>query len=293
LWGAGLCILWPRFIVLTSFSIMLILYYFLARDEERRMAAQYGQSYSDYLQNTGMFLPRQIETRCAFVLRLIPNGAIRFVMVPVLTVIVVLGCGFVLRAITLHSLPLQSKGNLTLVSILPEDKHLDTNILNGISQAGAGLQSQNDYLGYVMPGDYIMQGMIADTGESFHLYKSHHSIAMITEWVLHPFRHLRASPTLHMAKMHHVDPAFARRHHCPIGIDDPNLNCEACPYRRVIIVQVERKNSTHLRPRQLFAFDATRIPIEAVDIDTRSGHVVNVKKVKSSTAWKQVPTPVF
>ena len=293
LWGVGLCILWPRFIVLTSFSIMLILYYFLAKDEERRMAALYGQSYSDYLRKTGMFLPRYIEARCAFVLKFIPNGAIRFVMAPVLVVIAVLGCGFVLRAITLHSLLLQSKGNLTLVSILPEDKHLDTRILNGILGTGPGLQSQNDYLGYVMPGDYIMQGMIADTGESFHLYKSHHSIAMINDWVLHPFTHLRASPTLHMAKMHHADPAFARRHHCPMGIDDPNLNCKTCPYRRVIIVQVERKNSTHLSPTQLFAFDAARIPIEAVDIDTQSGRIVNIKKVKSSTAWKEVPTPVF
>jgi protein-S-isoprenylcysteine O-methyltransferase Ste14 len=293
LWGAGLCILWPRFIVLASFSIMLILYYLLARDEERRMTAQYGQSYSDYLRNTGMFLPRCIETLCAFILKFIPDGPIRFVIAPALIVIVVIGCGFALRAVTLHSLLLQSKGNLTLVSILPEDNHLDANILNGISQASAGLRSQNDYLGYVMPGDYVMQGMIADTGESFHLYKSHHSIAMIAEWVLHPFSHLRASPTLHMAKMHHVDPAFARRHHCPMGIDDPNLDCKTCPYRRVIIVQVERKNSTHLRPRQLFAFDATRVPIEALDIDTRTGHIVNVKKVKSSTAWKNVPTPVF
>jgi hypothetical protein len=116
---------------------------------------------------------------------------------------------------------------------------------------------------------------------------------MITDWVLRPFRHLRASPTLHMAKMHHVDPAFARRHHCPMGIDDPNLNCKTCPYRRVIIVQVERKTSTHLRPTQLFAFDATRIAIEAVDVDTRSGRIVKVKKVKSSTAWKNVPTPLF
>jgi protein-S-isoprenylcysteine O-methyltransferase Ste14 len=293
LWGAGLCILWPRFIVLASFSVMLVLYYLLARDEERRMAAQYGQSYSDYLRKTGMFLPRYIEKRFAFVLKLIPKGPIRFVAAPALVVIVVLGAGFILRAVTLHSLLLRSKGNLTLVSILPEDNHFDATILNGISRAGAGLQNQNDYLGYVMPGDYVMQGMIADTGESFHLYKSHHSIAMITEWVLHPFRHLRASPTLHMAKMHHVDPVFARRHHCPMGIDDPNLSCKNCPYRRVIIVRVQRRNSTHLRPRQLFAFDAARTPIEAVDIDTRSGRIVNVKKVKSSTAWKGVPTPVF
>ncbi|MFQ5675139.1 MAG: methyltransferase family protein [bacterium] len=41
-WGVGLAILWPRFLVLVTLSVMFILYYFLARDEERRMMKQYG-----------------------------------------------------------------------------------------------------------------------------------------------------------------------------------------------------------------------------------------------------------
>src|SRR5208283_378280 len=40
LWGVGLVILWPRFIVLATLSLMFILYYFLAKDEERRMLDQ-------------------------------------------------------------------------------------------------------------------------------------------------------------------------------------------------------------------------------------------------------------
>ena len=44
-WGVGMAILWPRFIVLASLSLMFVLYYFLARDEERRMLSQYGESY--------------------------------------------------------------------------------------------------------------------------------------------------------------------------------------------------------------------------------------------------------
>ena len=45
LWGIGMAILWPRFIVLATLSLMFILYYFLAKDEERRMLSQYGDSY--------------------------------------------------------------------------------------------------------------------------------------------------------------------------------------------------------------------------------------------------------
>ena len=61
LWGAGMSILWPRFLVLASLSFMFILYYFLARDEERRMLGQFGEGYREYMNRTGMFLPRSLE----------------------------------------------------------------------------------------------------------------------------------------------------------------------------------------------------------------------------------------
>ena len=63
------------------------------------------------------------------------------------------------------------------------------------------LQSDKSYLGYVMPADYIMQGMIADTGDRSHLFKHHHTVALITDWVCHPFAHLRRPPGGHMAAM--------------------------------------------------------------------------------------------
>ena len=65
IWGIGMSILWPRFIVLASLSLMFILYYFLAKDEERRMLSQYGDSYKQYMNNTGMFFPGFLESRVA------------------------------------------------------------------------------------------------------------------------------------------------------------------------------------------------------------------------------------
>lgn len=299
LWGIGMCILWPRFIVLASLSLMFILYYFLAKDEQRRMLAQYGQSYEKYLQNTGMFLPQFIMRRFSFIGNAMPNTSLRYVLVPAIIIMIVIGTGFVLRAITLSSIPLESRDNLTLLSILPEDNHLNAGVLEGILKSDAGgdarearlLQTNRDYLGYVMPPDYIMQGMIADTGDNFHLYKKHHSIALIAEWVLHPFSHLRASPALHMAKMHNIDPKFARRHHCPLGINDPNLDCATCPYRRVIIVEMNHDSDGRISGRSLFAFDVVRVPVEVIDVNTLTGQIVKVTKVKKSTAWENVPTP--
>ena len=87
--------------------------------------------------------------------------------------------------------------------------------------AGAGevpfLKADRDYLGYLMPADYVMQGMIADTGGHFHLFKQHHTVALITDWVLHPFAHLRSSPMAHMAAMHGQGPGAGPAASLPAG----------------------------------------------------------------------------
>ena len=57
----GLAIMWPRFLTLALFAVMLFLYYLLAKDEERRMIKRFGESYISYMNRTGMFLPSFIE----------------------------------------------------------------------------------------------------------------------------------------------------------------------------------------------------------------------------------------
>ena len=297
IWGIGMSILWPRFIVLATLSLMFILYYFLAKDEEGRMSRQYGESYEKYMAATGRFFPIGLEKQFAYLGRFIPQRH-GYLVAPLLIIGVVLGSGFILRTVTLDSLSLQSQKNLTLVSMLPEDNALTPGALKGIIDGSADgklslIQNNKSYLGYLMYPDYVMQGMIANTGGEFHLYKQHHTFAMITEWVLHPFQHLRNSPVFHMAKMHHVDPEMARRHHCPLGINDPSLTRATCPYRRVIIVEVSDKKGSSLSGKELFAFGVNRLPVYSVDINTKTGEIVKVLPVERSTAWKDVPTPAI
>jgi hypothetical protein len=61
--GFGLAILWPRFLTLVLLAIMLFLYYLLARDEERRMLARYGDTYRAFMERTGMLFPRLSSRR--------------------------------------------------------------------------------------------------------------------------------------------------------------------------------------------------------------------------------------
>jgi protein-S-isoprenylcysteine O-methyltransferase Ste14 len=298
IWGIGMSILWPRFIVLASLSLMFILYYFLAKNEQRRMLNQYADTYKDYMSNTGMFFPRFVEGHFTFLGRIIPETGLRNVAISAAIIVAGIGTGFALREITLHSLYFESKSNITLLSMLPEDNRLDAVALDSIVKAHADgkldmLDNGKDYLGYLMPGDYVMQGMIANTGDDFHLFKQHNTVMMITEWVLHPFQHLRSSPSLHMAKMHGVDPSIARRHHCPLGINDPSLDCNTCPYRRVIIDEVNNGEGEHLTGKGLLSFDTVRVPVAFIDINTKTGKIVNIKRVEKATAWADVPTPAI
>jgi protein-S-isoprenylcysteine O-methyltransferase Ste14 len=297
LWGIGMSILWPRFLVLASLSIMFILYYYLAKDEERRMLRLFGDSYRRYMGRTGMFLPHRAEGWVSLSPGSIQNSALKYAAITLGIPIIVIGSGFLLREVTLASLLMDSKGNLTLVSILPEDDTLSQKVIGEFfpgSSVQTGLPFLNtdkDYVGYVMPPDYVMQGMIANTGDEFHLHKQQHTFALIADWVLNPFEHLRRSPAAEMAKMRNVDPAMARRHHCPLGVNDPNLQCQSCPFRRIIFLEAARDGTGRLGKEGVFSLNVTRSPVGFVDINTQTGEIISAKKVEKATAWKDVPTP--
>ncbi|MBI4767375.1 MAG: isoprenylcysteine carboxylmethyltransferase family protein [Deltaproteobacteria bacterium] len=55
--GLGMLLLWPRYLVLLSFTAMIFVYYFLAKFEERECEQKYGKSYLDYKLKTYSFLP--------------------------------------------------------------------------------------------------------------------------------------------------------------------------------------------------------------------------------------------
>lgn len=297
-WGIGMSILWPRFMTLATLSLMFILYYFLSRNEERRMLYQFGEGYNLYIKRTGMFIPRRLEKLFYPISKISEKRYSRFILVPLFIIIFVLGSGFILRDITLNSINFESKNNLTLVTILPEDINSSHKILEDILKNNSNmkfgfLSDSKNYLGYLMPPDYIMQGMIANTDSEFHLYKQHNTVRMITDWILHPFQHLRTPPSYHMAEMHNVDQVIARRHHCPLNISDDNLKCDDCPYRRVIILEVSNSSGDRLSGSEILSINTNRKPVYCLDLNLKTGELVKATKVDRSTAWDDVPTPAF
>jgi hypothetical protein len=52
-------------------------------------------------------------------------------------------------------------------------------------------------LAYFIPIDYVMQGMIANTGGEWKLFEQHKTLGMITEYIFHPFAHLTVGHSHH------------------------------------------------------------------------------------------------
>ena len=271
--GLGLSILWPRFLVIALWTVMLALYYILARDEERRMVSQFGPEYREYMDRTGMFFPR--ATRA-----LMPHpSAMRAAFTLILLAAVSLGGAFALRAYTIEHLPLWTNGPVTALAILPDDRekldHRMADVLEMPDIKARLESSKGPFLVYLMPKEYIMQGMIADTGGEWQLYKHHHTLAMISDWIFHPFRHLQGGH----AMMHHD---------MGQGMEMPEGGGVV---RRMIFLRIEGGDASP--PASLFGINARRVPLFYADVDIHNLVMQYIKDLPAETGWGRVPTPMF
>jgi protein-S-isoprenylcysteine O-methyltransferase Ste14 len=280
--GLGLTILWPRFLTLMFLAVMVFLYYLLARDEERRMLRHYGEAYQTYLERTGMFWPR-LSRKPAAVKPLRWQAA--FLLLIALTAGAA-ALGFGLRAYTVARLPLATVGGIDLVSIIPGDLPTAKELLQGIRDdpvAAARLRSiqtsgHSRILAYAMPVDYVMQGMIANTGPEWKLFRHHQTFAMIVNYIFHPIAHLQGG------HMHHA--MAMPMQHGPAMYNSPMMR------RRIVFLEV-RANHALTSARDDFAINNQRIPRFFADVHLHTDEVLQVRETPHGTGWGTVPTPMF
>jgi protein-S-isoprenylcysteine O-methyltransferase Ste14 len=276
--GLGLAILWPRFLTIVLWTVMVGLYYLLARDEERRMVKQFGEKYREYIARTGRFLPLGLE-RILGRLPLPKSAALRTLIGLAVLVVVAVGGAFALRAYTVDRLPLWSSGRITALAILPADgamlEHRMSALLELPELKARAARTPGPVLVYVVPRQYVMQGMIADTGPEWRLYEHHQTVPMIVDWIFHPFRHLQGGHAMHGAAGVQVAGAP------PGGV-----------VRRLIFLSVETTGES-ATPASLFAINATRTPRFLADVDMHDLAVLETKDLKAGTGWGDVPTPLF
>ncbi len=273
--GIGLAILWPRFLTVLLWLLMVFAYLLLARDEERRMLSAHGKQYREYRDRTGMFLPKGIERR---LLPATKGGRIVFALGFAGTVI---GTAFLLRIYTISHLTLWYQStNVAAVAILPEDgykmDHRMPAILD-LPEVSARIEPGKTYLVYFLPREYVMQGMIADTGEDWKLYNQHHSFAMIADWIFNPFGHLREG--------HHA------MHHPGAPTGHAGTTAENAVVRRLIFLSAEE--SSVGRPRDLFAINTLRTPRFMIDVEVHAPALLDARALPQGSGWGMVPTPLF
>jgi len=279
--GLGLAILWPRFLTIVLWTVMAGLYYLLARDEERRMVTQFGARYLEYMTGSGMFLPRFLE-RAVRRLPLPESPVLRPAVGLMLLLAVMVGGAFALRAYTIARLPLWSDGRVTGIAILPGDSTMleqrmaDALELPAVKSRLA--QSPGPMLVYLVPQRYVMQGMIADTDPRWRLYEHHQTLAMITDWILHPFRHLQGGGRM---LMRHDGGAASVRRPAPVAT-----------VRRLIFLRLVAPRPKRTRAF-IFGISTTRVPQFFADVDMHSMTALEIHALGPGTGWGRVPTPMF
>ena len=277
--GMGLAILWPRFLTIVLWVVMVGLYDILARDEERRMASQFGDQYRDYMLRTGMFFPRNVERLVGRLAPLPKSPVLRSLVGLAMVAVLVVGGAFALRAYTVARLPLWSEGRVTAIAILPGDsfmlEHRMADVLE-LSEVKSRLdQSSEPVLVYVVPQNYVMQGMIADTGPKWRLFQEHQTLAMITDWITHPFRHLEGGDMT--------------SHH---GMGGASGSASGGMVRRLIFLRLDSPRSSN-GSVDVFGITTTRVPLFFADVDMHNLTLLDIQALGPGTGWGRVPTPMF
>jgi len=259
---------------------MIALYYFLARDEERRMVNQFGDRYRQYMARTGMFFPQGLE-QAAVRLPFSRSAVLRPLLGFVFLVALSIGGAFALRAYTVARLPLWSQGRITALTILPDDSvMLEHRMAALVELPQIRFRLERIFgpvLVYVIPQQYVMQGMIADTGPQWRLYEHHQTLGMMADWIFHPFRHLQGG---HMMMHHNAEGT-------PATITAPGGTI-----RRLIFLGIDAPRSSST-PRLIFAINTARTPRFFVDVDMHNLALLDIHQLDPGTGWGRVPTPMF
>jgi protein-S-isoprenylcysteine O-methyltransferase Ste14 len=282
----GLVIMWPRFLNLALFALMLFLYYLLAKDEESRMTRRFGEIYLAYRKRTGMFFPIFIgkagmrNSTPPQPLGLGKAGAILGILLLVIAAI-----GFILRAYTVRHLPLEEINRMDVITITKGDllaaKELVPSVLEDASVSARirsfSIDKDHRLLAYFIPADYVMQGMIANTGGEWKLFEQHKTIGMIADYIFHPFAHLSGGHG-------HTE---AMQHQMMI------MHASSAMQRRIIFIEISANQGELKSPYDDFDINVKRTPLFFADVNLHTKEILRVQETPAGSGWGTVPTPMF
>jgi hypothetical protein len=199
--------------------------------------------------------------------------------------LVIVGGGFISRAYTVRHLPLEQINRVDVITITKEDlitaKQLLPFVLQdpGIASKLKSLENKEGHrlLAYFIPIDYVMQGMIANTGGEWKLFEQHKTLGMITEYIFHPLAHLTGGHS----------------HHAEMQTHGPNMHNSPIMKRRIIFVELSANNGDLKSPFDDFDINIKRTPIFFTDVHIHTGEILQIQDTPPGSGWGTVPTPMF
>jgi protein-S-isoprenylcysteine O-methyltransferase Ste14 len=180
--GWGLLIKWPRFLLLGVWVTMLFLYAGLARFEEMRMTARFGDAYLQYKATKGAFLPGSPVHRLfeATFGKLRPHF-LGWVAAYFVCLTLVFSAGFGLRAFTRAHVAIVFKPEqqIAVISAWPKPDGWIRDVITVALQDGRvrdrleEARQGNPVIATILPPQYVMLGMYyfrSNYGRTMHFF---------------------------------------------------------------------------------------------------------------------------
>lgn len=274
--GLGLLLYWPRFIILLLYLSMLFVYSLLARHEEARMEARFGEAYRRYRDATWMFLPGEPGGR-VFSWLFGWTGRRAWALTAAYVTVLVLGTSvaFGLRAYSLSRTPIvrYSEG-LSAVSLSPAggaaiERALATAVGNPqVAALLAKFHRQPDHalVAYIVPKAYMMQHLIADLGE----HEAHHGREQEAGF---------GAVVRHLGEMYALAPLRQLR--------DGALS----PEKRIIFTEALTAAGASVPASRALDADVLRFPLFFAELDGDA--VTLTMETPRRHSWGTIPVPAF
>ena len=249
----GLLLVWPRYLVLIMFIIMLFTYYFLARAEEKECEVRFGKSYSDYMNNTNMFLPFSIPLTDKLP-GLPGSGLLR--KFAILTIFLLVLSTSIILAIEMRSYSIEkmyvsySENSATISAVEIEKGDIEKiigialsekEVQNRLENANEG--SNTKFLNYVLPAEWYFSDIPMNMAEGI------------------------------------------KGHNNPENYDKNSY--------KIIFTKADIENDEEVEGKELILQTVKRTPLVEVKVDLAQNKVIAIENPAATVRWGDIPTPLF
>lgn len=253
--GFGLLLLWPRFLVLIMFIMILFAYYFLAKIEERECEQKFGQTYINYKNTTSMFLPFGfgIFSKIFKKMELVFGRIFSIILVFALVTFVSLGLAKALQILSINSLYVFQDNHSVYLSIGKMEKEkfekITSIVLNDSSVQdifSSSKYSTSYFLNYVVPSDFYVSEI----------------------------------------PMHIEETRQSSGHYLPA--DFKNIN-----KFKLIFTLIKIKEKSRFIDKSFFRTNIAKQPVVEIWIDLKNNQVTDIKNLSQLTRYENIPMPLF